>query len=98
LTLLARAITYMARDAFNPLFDADLRLATRAASDLGETVATRGGTRGNSPWPKSAKQTAPHHRVAQRTALVPMRVHVNLDDRLNPCTRPRGPRNPVSCA
>jgi hypothetical protein len=46
--LLSKAITYMTRDAFNPLFDEDLRLAARAAADLGETVATRGGTRGDS--------------------------------------------------
>jgi hypothetical protein len=46
--LLARAITYMTRDAFNPLFDEALRLSARAAADLGQTVATRGGTRGDS--------------------------------------------------
>jgi class 3 adenylate cyclase len=46
--LLGRAITFMTRDAFNPLFDEGLRLKARAAADLGETVATRGGTRGDS--------------------------------------------------
>jgi hypothetical protein len=47
-TLLARAITYMTRDAFDPLFEEERRLNARAAADLGETVATRGGTRGDS--------------------------------------------------
>lgn len=46
--LLSRAITYMTRKAFNPLFDEELRLTARAAADLGETVATRGGTKGDS--------------------------------------------------
>jgi hypothetical protein len=46
--LLARAITYMTRDAFNPLFGEHLRLSARTAADLGQTVATRGGTRGDS--------------------------------------------------
>jgi hypothetical protein len=46
--LLARAITYMTRDSFNPLFDTDEQLKARAATDLGETVGTRGGTRGDS--------------------------------------------------
>jgi hypothetical protein len=46
--LLGRAISLMTRDAFNPLFAEDLRLKARAAIDLGETVATRGGTRGDS--------------------------------------------------
>ena len=47
-TLLARAILFMTRDAFNPLFDTELGLNARAASDLGETIATRGGVRGDS--------------------------------------------------
>jgi Adenylate and Guanylate cyclase catalytic domain len=47
-TLLAQAITYTTRDAFNPLFDGDLKLSARAAADIGQTVATRGGTRGDS--------------------------------------------------
>lgn len=47
-TLLSRAILRMTRDAFNPLFDEGLRLNARAAADLGETVATRGGVRGDS--------------------------------------------------
>ena len=38
----------MTREAFNPLFDAELRLNPYAAADLGETVATRGGVRGDS--------------------------------------------------
>jgi hypothetical protein len=46
--LLGRAITYMTRDAFNPLFEEAKKLEARAAADLGETVATRGGTRGDS--------------------------------------------------
>ncbi len=46
--LLGRAITYMTRDAFNPLFEDAKKLKARAAADLGETVATRGGTRGDS--------------------------------------------------
>jgi len=47
-TLVARAILFMTRDAFNPLFDTELALGARAAIDLGETVATRGGVRGDS--------------------------------------------------
>ena len=47
-TLVARAIIFMTRDAFNPLFDSELQLSARAAADLGETVATRGGVRGDS--------------------------------------------------
>jgi hypothetical protein len=47
-TLLSCAILRMTRDAFNPLFDEGLRLNARAAADLGETVATRGGVRGDS--------------------------------------------------
>jgi hypothetical protein len=47
-TLLARAMLFMTRDAFNPLFDTDLALNARAAGDLGETIATRGGVRGDS--------------------------------------------------
>jgi class 3 adenylate cyclase len=46
--LLGRAITYMTRDAFNPLFDSEQHLQARAAADLGETVATRGGVNGDS--------------------------------------------------
>jgi hypothetical protein len=46
--LLGRTITAMTRCAFNPLFDEDLRLSAKAAADLGETVATRGGTHGDS--------------------------------------------------
>jgi hypothetical protein len=47
-TLVARAIIFMTRDAFNPRFEAELQLSARAAADLGETVATRGGVRGDS--------------------------------------------------
>jgi hypothetical protein len=46
--LLGRAISLMTHFAFNPLFNEDLRLKAKAAVDLGETVATRGGTRGDS--------------------------------------------------
>jgi hypothetical protein len=46
--LLGRAISLMTHFAFNPLFDEDLRLKAKAAVDMGETVATRGGTRGDS--------------------------------------------------
>lgn len=46
--LLGRAISLMTHFAFNPLFDEDLRLKAKAAVDLGETVATRGGTKGDS--------------------------------------------------
>src|SRR5439155_27127953 len=46
--LLGRAISLMTLKAFNPLFEEELRLTARAAADLGETVATRGGTRGDS--------------------------------------------------
>jgi hypothetical protein len=46
--LLGRAISLMTHLAFNPLFDEELRLKAKAAVDLGETVATRGGTRGDS--------------------------------------------------
>jgi hypothetical protein len=47
-TLLSKAITYMTRDAFNPFFEDELQLDARAAADVGETVATRAGTRGDS--------------------------------------------------
>lgn len=46
--LFGRAISLMTHLAFNPLFEEDLRLKAKAAVDLGETVATRGGTRGDS--------------------------------------------------
>lgn len=46
--LLARAISLMTGHAFNPLFEADEAFSARAATDIGETVGTRGGTRGDS--------------------------------------------------
>ena len=47
-TLLGRAISLMTANAFNPLFDEADHLKARAASDLGQTVATRGGVRADS--------------------------------------------------
>ncbi|TMK98230.1 MAG: hypothetical protein E6G34_11290 [Actinobacteria bacterium] len=46
--LLCKAITTMTASAFNPLFDDAERLSAKAAADLGQTVATRGGVRGDS--------------------------------------------------
>lgn len=46
--LLGRTITAMTRLAFNPLFAEAQRLTAKAAADLGQTVATRGGVRGDS--------------------------------------------------
>jgi hypothetical protein len=46
--LLGRAISLMTAEAFNPLFDEAEHLHARAASDLGQTVATRGGVRADS--------------------------------------------------
>jgi len=46
--LFAHAISLMTAKAFNPLFDEVYRFAAKAAVDLGETVATRGGVRADS--------------------------------------------------
>ena len=46
--LFARAISLMTARAFNPLFDEADRFTAKAAVDLGQTVATRGGVRAES--------------------------------------------------
>jgi class 3 adenylate cyclase len=46
--LLCKAITTMTTAAFNPLFDDSECLDAKAAADLGQTVGTRGGVRGDS--------------------------------------------------
>jgi hypothetical protein len=46
--LLARAISLMTWHSFNPLFEDDEAFNARAAADIGETVGTRGGSRGDS--------------------------------------------------
>jgi hypothetical protein len=46
--MLAKAIIAMTLDAFNPLFKQARQLSPRAAVDLGQTVATRGGVRNDS--------------------------------------------------
>ncbi len=82
--LLSRAITAMTRSAFNPLFEEELRLSARAAADLGETVATRGGTRGDSELLFLGNAAnRPAKLLGTSVLTVTSRLEDALDDRLD---------------
>ena len=81
--LLGRAITAMTRSAFNPLFKEELRLSAKAAADLGETVATRGGTRGDSELLFLGNAAnRPAKLLGASVLAVTSRLEDALDDRL----------------
>ncbi|MGA9284242.1 MAG: hypothetical protein WBV85_02255 [Solirubrobacteraceae bacterium] len=81
--LLSRAITVMTRSAFNPLFEEELRLSAKAAVDLGETVATRGGIRGDSELLFLGNAAnRPAKLLGTSILTVTTRLENALDDRL----------------
>lgn len=94
--LLSRAITGMTRSAFNPLFEEELRLSARAAADVGETVATRGGTRGDSELLFLGNAAnRPAKLLGTSVLTVTSRLEEALDDRLEYDTVESGDENAV---
>ncbi len=94
--LLSRAITAMTRSAFNPLFEEELRLSAKAAADLGETVATRGGTRGDSELLFLGNAAnRPAKLLGTSVLAVTSRLEDSLDDRLEYDTEESGEADAV---
>jgi class 3 adenylate cyclase len=94
--LLGRAITAMTRSGFNPLFKEELRLSAKAAADLGETVATRGGTRGDSELLFLGNAAnRPAKLLGTSVLTVTNRLEDALDDRLEYATEESGEEDAV---
>lgn len=81
--LLGRAISLMTGHAFNPLFADDEAFDARAAVDIGETVGTRGGTRGDSELLfLGSAANRPAKLLGKNRLTVTMRLREALGDRL----------------
>ena len=94
--LLSRAITAMTRSAFNPLFEEELRLSAKAAADLGETVATRGGTKGDSELLFLGNAAnRPAKLLGTSVLTVTTRLEKALDDQLDYDTEKCGEEDAV---